>query len=93
MDSDANQKKTGPLKKTQRGIERFLNSEEGKMLDSDIIKAAIVLGAVEAALIHNASPLAAQQGTFHNNWMQANGHQSHVSHGSHGSHGSSGGWC
>ena len=76
--------------KLKKNIRMFLNSEEGKMLDADIVKAGIALGILGAAVDAHA-----QAFPMHDNYFTQTGHVSHQSHGSHGSHGSHarGGWC
>ena len=83
-------------KKGNGKIKKFLSSEEGKMVDSDVLKTAIALGIIGAALTEDAS---AQ--VVHTNYTTSTSHYSHGSHGSHASHGSHGshgshsrgGWC
>jgi len=94
-------------KKTKKNIKKFLNSEEGKMLNADVVKLGLSLGVIGAA----AAPDDVSAGVTitHSNWFWLYGptggnHYSHVSHGSHSSHGSHGshsshgshargGWC
>ena len=73
-------------KKTNGKIKRFLSSEEGKMVDSDVLKTAIALGIIGATAPED---LSAQQPIVHSNFTANTGHYSHGSHGSH----SRGGWC
>ena len=79
----AEKKKKSGIKKN---IRMFLNSEEGKMLDADIVKTGIALGIIGGAMADQASA------AIHSNYFTSNAHVSHQSHGSHGSH-SRGGWC
>ena len=78
-----------------KNIKLFLNSEEGKMLDADIVKTGIALGIIGAVMVDQA---AATQYPLHTNSFTSTQHSSHQSHGSHASHGSHGshargGWC
>ena len=79
-------------RRMQKNIKLFLNSEEGKMLDADIVKTAVAFGFIGVALAGNAE--AAQREKIHTNYFDASSHKSslHGSHGSHGSH-ARGGWC
>ena len=70
-------KKTSKLKKN---IRMFLSSEEGKMLDSDIVKTGLALGILGTVMVEQA---AAQ---VHSNYFTSSAHVSHQSHGSHGSY-------
>ncbi len=90
--------------RTGKNIRLFLNSEEGKMLDADIVKTGLALGIIGAAMADQANAAAI---SFHTNAFNETSHTSHLSHGSHGSHGSHashgshgshgshsrGGWC
>ena len=84
-------------KKENGKIKKFLSSEEGKMVDSDVLKTAIALGIIGAAMTEDLSA----QNVLHTNYTAQTGHYSHGSHGSHASHGSHGshgshsrgGWC
>ncbi len=76
-----NKKKAG---KAGKNIKRFLSSEEGKMLDSDIVRAGIALGILGTVAVDQASA------QIHTNYLHTTGHASHNSHGSHASHGSHG---
>ena len=76
------EKKKSKLKKN---IKMFLNSEEGKMLDADIVKTGIAMGIMGAAL-SDASALPTP--LVHANYFTATTHVSHMSHGSHASHSS-----
>jgi uncharacterized membrane protein len=92
-------KKKNKIKNT---IKTYLNSEEGKILDSDILKTAIALG-----IIGISTPDISYAQGVHTNYTTFKAHYSHVSHGSHSSHGSHashgshgshgsharGGWC
>jgi|GEM_PF-2252138 len=69
----------------KNSIKTYLNSEEGKILDSDLVKAAIALGIIGAV-----TPDLTPQAVFHTNAMSSSAHLNHVSHGSHSSHGSHG---
>jgi len=80
--------------RVKKNIKMFLNSEEGKMLDADIVKAGIALGILGTAV--DAHAVGWNQA--HKNYFSSSGHTSHQSHGSHSSHGSHGshargGWC
>ena len=76
-------------RRIQKNIKLFLNSEEGKMLDADIVKTAVAFGLIGAALVEDASAI-----QVHTNYFTSTSHRSslHSSHGSHGSH-ARGGWC
>ena len=92
-------KKTGA--KVKKNIKMFLNSEEGKMLDADIVKTGLALGILGAVTADQADAQIGWSIQTHTNRFTDNahlsvlGHTSHASHGSHGSHGSHarGGWC
>ena len=77
-------------------ISRFLSSEEGKIIKSDVVKAAVVLGIAASALggiTEQADAVANHGNYFHSSGVQSghiSGHASHASHGSHSSHGSHG---
>ena len=73
-------KKTSKIKKN---IKLFFSSEEGKMLDSDIVKTGLALGILGAAMVDQANAE-----NIHSNYFTSTSHVSHQSHGSHGSHGS-----
>ncbi|MCX7648569.1 MAG: His-Xaa-Ser repeat protein HxsA4, partial [Elusimicrobiales bacterium] len=71
-------------KKIKKNIKTFLNSEEGKILDSDIVKTAVALGIIGSSLPTEANA------AVHTNYFDGTSHVSHASHGSHSSHGSHG---
>lgn len=78
------EKKKSKLKKN---IQMFLNSEEGKMLDADIVKTGIAMGIIGAAMSESSAQISTQ---VHANYFTSTQHVSHMSHGSHASHSSHG---
>ena len=59
--------------KIKKNIRLFLNSEEGKMLDADIVKTGLALGILGTALVDQAN---AQQ--VHSNYFQREIGRAHV---------------
>ena len=67
------------MKKTKKAISRFLNSEEGKILNSDVVKMGLTLGIVGAAAMTDPEIVAAFD-MKHANYFRGNSStQSHLS--------------
>jgi len=79
---------TEKISKTKKNISLFLSSEEGKMINSDIVKLGVSLGVLGAGM--NADVSMAANAAGHTNSWSATSHSSHANHASHASHGSHG---